>query len=86
MTLTDAARQATEEPLTLLPVAAEPDDVSPGLPIPGEPYSFGGLALAQAVGDFESLNRTGRRALHLRLPRRDPEMLRLIGERLIRAD
>jgi hypothetical protein len=60
-------------------------EVSPDLPIPGEPYSFGVLELAQALGDFESLNRTGRRALHLHLPRRDPDLLRRIGERLIRA-
>ncbi|MBI2829017.1 MAG: glucose-6-phosphate isomerase [Acidobacteria bacterium] len=60
-------------------------EVSPDLPIPGEPYSFGVLELAQASGDFESLNRTGRRALHLHLPQRDPDMLRRIGDRLIRA-
>jgi glucose-6-phosphate isomerase len=58
-------------------------DVSEDLPIPGEPYTFGVLELAQALGDFESLNRTGRRALHLHLPQRDPDMLRRIGERLI---
>ena len=60
-------------------------DVSEDLPIPGEPYSFGVLELAQALGDFESLNRSGRRALHLHLPQRDPDTLRRIGERLIRA-
>ena len=60
-------------------------EASPDLPIPGEPYSFGVLGLAQALGDFESLNRTGRRALHLHLPQRDPETLRRIGERLTRA-
>ena len=61
-------------------------DAARDLPIPGEPYSFGVLELAQATGDFESLNRTGRRALHLHLPRRDPDLLRRIGKRLIRAD
>ena len=61
-------------------------DVAPDLPIPGAPYSFGVLELAQAIGDFESLNRTGRRALHLHLGRRDPDTLRRVGERLIRAD
>ena len=60
-------------------------DVNQDLPVPGEPYSFGVLELAQAGGDFESLNRTGRRALHLHLPRRDPDLLRRIGERLIQA-
>ncbi len=150
MTLTDAARQAAEGPLTFLGLLRQPDyfgllvylppdaeaftqvlrelrhtvaiktgcatmlgygprylhstgqlhkggpntgvfvivtaDVSPDLPIPGEPYSFGVLELAQALGDFESLNRTGRRALHLHLPQRDPDMLRRIGQRLVRAD
>ena len=60
-------------------------DAAQDLPIPGETYSFGVLELAQATGDFESLNRTGRRALHLHLPRRDPDLLRRIGERLMRA-
>ena len=60
-------------------------DVSLDLPIPGEPYSFGVLGLAQAIGDFDSLNRTGRRALHLHLPQRDPDLLRRIGERLVPA-
>ena len=57
-------------------------DASPDLPIPGEPYSFGVLELAQAIGDFASLNSAGRRALHLHLPHRDPGMLRRIGARL----
>jgi len=58
-------------------------DGAEDLPIPGAPYSFGVLELAQALGDFGSLNRTGRRALHLHLPQRDPDTLRRIGERLI---
>jgi glucose-6-phosphate isomerase len=57
-------------------------EVSEDLPIPGEPYSFGVLELAQALGDFESLNRTGRRALHLHLPDRDPGLLRRVVEQL----
>ena len=61
-------------------------DAAPDLPVPGEPYSFGVLELAQATGDFESLNRTGRRAVHLHLPRRDPDLLRRMGERLMRTD
>jgi glucose-6-phosphate isomerase/transaldolase/glucose-6-phosphate isomerase len=43
-------------------------DARPDLPIPGEPYSFGVLELAQALGDFESLERAGRRVLRLHLP------------------
>ena len=53
------------------------------LPIPGEPYSFGVLEIAQALGDFESLDRTGRRALHVHLPRRDAGLLRRTFERLL---
>jgi glucose-6-phosphate isomerase len=53
------------------------------LPIPGEPYSFGVLEMAQALGDFESLDRTGRRALHVHLPRRDAGLLRRTFEKLL---
>lgn len=45
------------------------------LPIPGEPFSFGILEMAQAAGDFQSLDRAGRRAVHLHLPSRDPALL-----------
>jgi glucose-6-phosphate isomerase len=48
---------------------------APDLDIPGEAYSFGVLEQAQALGDFESLNRAGRRAAHLHLPTRDPRLL-----------
>lgn len=53
------------------------------LPIPGEPYSFGVLEMAQALGDFESLDRTGRRALHVHLPRRDAGLLRRTFDKLL---
>jgi glucose-6-phosphate isomerase len=46
-------------------VTATPDQ---DLPVPGEPFSFGTLELAQAIGDFQSLDATGRRALHIHLP------------------
>jgi glucose-6-phosphate isomerase/transaldolase/glucose-6-phosphate isomerase len=46
-------------------------DATEDLPIPGERFSFGILELAQATGDFQSLDRTGRRALLIRLPSRD---------------
>jgi glucose-6-phosphate isomerase len=59
-------------------------DPSPDLPIPGEPYSFGVLELAQALGDFESLNRAARRALHVHLPSRDPQLLRRVQQGLLR--
>ncbi len=44
-------------------------------PIPGEAFSFGTLELAQAIGDFQSLDGTGRRALHIHLPEPIPELL-----------
>lgn len=44
-------------------------------PIPGEAFSFGTLELAQAIGDFQSLDATGRRALHVHLPEPVPELL-----------
>jgi hypothetical protein len=52
-------------------------EVADDLAIPGETFSFGVLEMAQALGDFQSLDRTGRRALHLHLPTRDA---RLLGE------
>jgi glucose-6-phosphate isomerase len=55
------------------------------LPIPGEPFSFGVLEMAQALGDFQSLDRSGRRALHVHLPSRDPDALRHVIEVLLRA-
>ena len=38
------------------------------LGVPGQPFSFGTLELAQALGDFASLDRSGRRALHVHVP------------------
>ena len=58
---------------------------SEDLPIPGEPFSFGVLEMAQAVGDFQSLDRTGRRALHVHLPRRDVDLLQQVLGALLRA-
>jgi transaldolase/glucose-6-phosphate isomerase len=37
------------------------------IPIPGEKYTFGVLLRAQAIGDFESLAKRGRRALSIDL-------------------
>jgi glucose-6-phosphate isomerase len=61
-------------------IAAEPAE---DLPIPGEPYSFGVLEMAQALGDFQSLDRTGRRALLVRLGRRDVTQFREVATGLI---
>jgi glucose-6-phosphate isomerase len=38
------------------------------LMIPGEPFSFAELELAQAMGDLEALEKRGRRVFHFRLP------------------
>jgi glucose-6-phosphate isomerase len=51
--------------------------------IPGEPFSFGTLELAQALGDFQSLDAAGRRALHVHLPSPDIGALRSFAQRLL---
>jgi transaldolase/glucose-6-phosphate isomerase len=53
------------------------------LPIPGQPFSFGTLELAQAVGDFASLEAAGRRAIHAHLPSPDPALLRALADALL---
>jgi glucose-6-phosphate isomerase len=58
-------------------------DVTVDLPIPGASYSFGVLEIAQATGDFESLNHSGRRALHVHLPKRAPDLLRRIAREIL---
>ena len=63
-----------------LVVTAEPEA---DLPVPEEPFSFGVLEMAQALGDFQSLDRTGRRAIHVHLPRRDPQLLKRVADRLL---
>jgi glucose-6-phosphate isomerase len=55
------------------------------LPIAGEPFSFAVLLMAQAVGDFQSLDRAGRRALHVHLPRRDVDLIRRVLNELLRG-
>ena len=53
------------------------------VPIPGEPFSFGTLEHAQALGDFTSLDATGRRALHVHLPSPDRGLLREVADALL---
>jgi glucose-6-phosphate isomerase len=55
------------------------------LPIPGESFSFGTLELAQALGDFASLNAAGRRALHVHLPAPEPDLIHRIEELIVNA-
>ena len=42
-------------------------DVDDDVPLPGEKFTFGVLAQAQAIGDFESLQKRNRRALRVSL-------------------
>ena len=56
-------------------IVAEADE---DLAIPDRPFSFSVLETAQAVGDFQSLDREQRRALLVTMPRRDPEALRRV--------
>lgn len=43
------------------------DRMKPDLPIPGKPFTFGTLALAQAAGDLESLRSHERMAVYIQL-------------------
>jgi transaldolase/glucose-6-phosphate isomerase len=54
------------------------------LGVPGESYSFGVLEQAQAIGDFQSLERAGRRALHIHLPTRNPANFAKIAAALLK--
>ena len=51
--------------------------------IPGQAFSFGTLELAQALGDFNSLDSTGRRAVHVHLPKPDAALLARALDRLL---
>lgn len=51
------------------------------IPVPGESYTFGVLADAQAQGDLKALKDLGRRVARIRLTSGDePEIMRLAGE------
>ena len=59
------------------------DDSGAEVPIPGRPYGFSTLEQAQALGDFRSLRRRGRRALRVRLREAGPgleALARLVEE------
>ena len=60
-------------------------DATEDLAIPGAPHSFGVLETAQALGDFQSLDRTGRRGLLVRLPKRDAELFEKVANQLVEA-
>jgi glucose-6-phosphate isomerase len=50
------------------------------LPVPEAPYSFGVLEMAQALGDFQSLDRANRRAAHIHLRDRNESQLTQMAE------
>jgi hypothetical protein len=54
------------------------------LDIPGYPFTFGTLELAQALGDFASLDAAGRRAVHVHLPSADGPLVRQVADILVR--
>ncbi len=51
--------------------------------IPGEPFTFGTLEQAQAIGDFASLDAAGRRAIHVHLPSQDPALIRSLADAML---
>jgi len=51
--------------------------------IPGQMFSFGTLELAQALGDFASLDAAHRRAIHIHLPAPDRTFVRQVGDALL---
>ena len=53
--------------------------------LPEAPYSFGVLETAQALGDFQSLDRTGRRGLLVRLSERDVDQFERVAKQLVEA-
>jgi glucose-6-phosphate isomerase len=63
----------------ILLTAPAQEDVS----IPNEAFSFATLEFAQALGDFASLDATGRRAVHVHLPAADPKWIDQIADLLL---
>jgi glucose-6-phosphate isomerase len=63
----------------LLVTATPREDIA----IPGQPYSFATLELAQAIGDFESLDATGRRAVLVRLPAPERQRIRELAAAML---
>ena len=58
-------------------------DHATDLEIPGQPFSFGTLEQAQALGDFQSLDAAGRRALHAHLAAPDAALVRQLADTLL---
>jgi glucose-6-phosphate isomerase len=60
-------------------------DAREDLAIPGEKFSFSVLEHAQGIGDFQSLDTAGRRALLVQLPRGDAAALSALADALLDA-
>jgi hypothetical protein len=60
-------------------------DADEDLSIPDQLFSFSVLETAQAVGDFQSLDREQRRALLVTFPTRDPDLLRRVLSAIVNA-
>jgi len=54
------------------------------LDIPGQPFTFGTLEHAQALGDFQSLDAAGRRVVHVHLPAPERRHIRDLVEAISR--
>jgi transaldolase / glucose-6-phosphate isomerase len=63
----------------LLITAGPSEDIA----IPGQPYSFGTLEHAQALGDFASLDSAHRRAVHAHLPVASRDLARALVDEFI---
>jgi glucose-6-phosphate isomerase/transaldolase/glucose-6-phosphate isomerase len=51
--------------------------------VPGAPYTFGTLADAQAIGDLQALEATGRRAAAVRLAEVTEAAIAAVGDALV---
>ncbi len=60
-------------------------DAAANLQVPGQAFTFGVLEQAQAIGDFDSLDAAGRRALHVHLAKPEAAALRGLCESLLRG-
>jgi len=57
-------------------------DHGQGLPVPRKPYTFGTVADAQALGDFQALQAAGRLVVSVHLPRSEASLIKSLIRRL----
>ena len=60
-------------------------EITDDLPVPGEPYSFGQLELAQGMGDLEALESKARWVIHVRLPSLSEKALEAACDKIEKA-